>query len=253
MRVLKLTLQYDGTDYVGWQRQAAGISIQGVLEDALRPIEGDHVTVHGAGRTDAGVHAAGQTASVRLNATIAADTLARALNAVLPADIRVARAEVMPAEFHARFSATGKVYDYQIVNAPFVSPFLRRYVWHVFPQLDIDAMRGAASVLVGEHDFSAFQGTGSDVPTSVRTVRRIDWKGRGAPDDPLVMQIEGDGFLRHMVRNIAGTLVEIGSGRWPAEEMRTILASKERGRAGTTAPAAGLLLREVLYSHKIAT
>jgi tRNA pseudouridine38-40 synthase len=249
----KLTLQYDGTDHVGWQRQPGGASIQGAVEEALRPIEGDHVTVHGAGRTDAGVHATGQVASFRLNASIDPVTLARALNAVLPLDIRVAGAEVMPDDFHARFSAIGKIYDYQIVNAPFVSPFVRRYVWHVIPPLDVDAMRTAAGALAGEHDFAAFQGTGTDVHTSVRTVQRIEWRGSGRSDDPLIMQIEGNGFLRHMVRNIAGTLAEIGLGRWRAEEMITILASRDRARAGTTAPASGLILREVLYSHKIAT
>jgi tRNA pseudouridine38-40 synthase len=252
-RVLKLVLQYDGTDYVGWQRQAAGVSIQGLLEDALRPFEGGSVTVHGAGRTDAGVHALGQVASVRLTASIDPDTLARALNAVLPLDVRVAAADAMPDDFHARFSATGKVYEYRIVFGPFASPFLRRYVWHVMPRVNVDAMRAGAALLAGEHDFAAFQGAGSAVQTSVRTVRRIEWQGTGGPDDPLVMLIEGDGFLRHMVRNIAGTLVEIGLGRRAAGEIDRILASKERARAGATAPASGLVLREVLYSHKIAT
>ena len=251
--VLRLLLQYDGTDYVGWQRQAAGTSIQGLLEDALRPIEGAEVSVHGAGRTDAGVHALGQVASVTLTASIDPVTLARALNAVLPLDVRVAGAEVAAADFHARFSATGKIYDYRVVNAPFMSPFLRRYVWHVMPRLETEAMREAGSTLVGEHDFAAFQGTGTDVHTSVRTVHRLDWSGSGGPDDPLVMRIEGDGFLRHMVRTIAGTLVEIGWGRWPPGAMAGILASRDRARAGTTAPAAGLVLREVLYSHRITT
>ena len=125
-RTLKLVVQYDGTDYVGWQRQAAGTSIQGLLENALRPIAGGDVTVHGAGRTDAGVHALGQVASVRLTASIEAATLARALNAVLPLDVRVAAVEVVADDFHARFSATGKVYEYQVINAPFASPFRRR-------------------------------------------------------------------------------------------------------------------------------
>ncbi|HJR61405.1 MAG TPA: tRNA pseudouridine(38-40) synthase TruA [Vicinamibacterales bacterium] len=253
MRVLKLLLQYDGTEYVGWQRQATGTSIQGLLEDALRPIEGGDVTVHGAGRTDAGVHALGQVASVRLTASIEPDTLARALNAVLPLDVRVARAEVMPDDFHARFSATGKVYDYRIVNGPFASPLVRRYVWLVVPPLNVAVMRAAAAGLVGEHDFGAFQGPRSNVRTSVRTVRRIEWQGTGTSEDPLVLRMEGSGFLRHMVRTIAGTLVEIGVGRRSIEDLGVILASKDRERAGTTAPAAGLILREVLYSHKIAT
>jgi tRNA pseudouridine38-40 synthase len=267
MRTLKLTVQYDGTDYVGWQRQAAGTSIQGLLEDALRPIEGRDVTVHGAGRTDAGVHARGQVASIRLAAAIEPATLARALNAVLPLDVRIASVEEAATDFHARFSATGKVYDYQVVNAPFVSPFLRRYVWHVIPRLDLDAIAAASAVLVGEHDFAAFQGSGSEVQSSVRRVRRLAWGSGGegwgqavnreftihgltppAPDLPLVMRIEGDGFLRHMVRTIAGTLVEIGLGRWPPGEMAAILASRDRARAGTTAPPTGLVLREVLYS-----
>ena len=152
MRTLKLVVQYDGTDYVGWQRQAAGTSIQGLLEEALRPIEGDDVTVHGAGRTDAGVHARGQVASVRLTASIEADTLARALNAVLPLDVRIAAVEVVPDDFHARFSATGKVYDYQVINGPFASPFWRRYVWHVIPSLDLDAMVEASAALIGVSD-----------------------------------------------------------------------------------------------------
>jgi tRNA pseudouridine38-40 synthase len=258
MRTVKLVLQYDGTDYVGWQRQASGTSIQGLLEDALRPIEGAAVTVHGAGRTDAGVHARGQVASVRLTATIEPATLARALNAVLPLDVRVASAEEAAEDFHARFNATGKVYEYQIINAPFASPFLRRYVWHVIPPLDVDAIVAASAVLVGEHDFAAFQGAGSDVHTTVRTIRRLEWgwgltPGSPASDAPLVMRIEGDGFLRHMVRNIAGTLVEIGLGRWPASAAGEILAARDRARAGATAPAAGLLLSEVLYSHKIQT
>lgn len=252
-RVLRVVLQYDGTDYVGWQRQATGTSIQGLLEDALRPIEGADVTVHGAGRTDAGVHALGQVASFRLTATIDPQALARALNAVLPLDVRVAAAEVMPDDFHARFSAIGKVYDYRIVNAPFASPLVRRYVWLVVPPLNIAAMREAAASFVGEHDFVAFQGPRSHVRSSVRTLRRIEWEGTGGPEDPLVLRIEGDGFLRHMVRTIAGTLVEIGLGRRAVDDIASILASNDRTRAGTTAPAAGLILREVLYSHKIAT
>ena len=246
-RTLKLTLQYDGTDYVGWQRQAEGVSIQGLLEDALRPIEGSPVTVHGAGRTDAGVHAIGQVASVTLTATLDPSTLARALNAVLPVDVRVVEVEEVPAAFHARFNATGKTYHYQIVNAPFVSPFVRRYVWHVIPTLDKDAMRRASAVLVGMHDFAAFRSIGTEVASTERTIRRLEW--REQPDGLFVMEVEGDGFLRHMVRTIAGTLVEIGWGRWPASEMQAILDSRDRSRAGTTAPPQGLFLMSVMYRH----
>jgi tRNA pseudouridine38-40 synthase len=250
-RILKLTLQYDGTDFVGWQRQASGTSIQGLLEDALRPIEGAAVTVHGAGRTDAGVHALGQVCSFSLTASIDPAALARALNAVLPPDVRVSQSEVVPDDFHARFSATGKIYDYRIVSAPFVSPFVRRYVWHVVQRLDQPAMQQATAMLVGEHDFAAFQAARTDVHRSIRTIRRIEWSGAGSSGDPLVMQVEGDGFLRHMVRNVVGTVVEIGIGRRPVDAMDGILASRSRARAGATAPASGLFLRQVLYSAKI--
>ena len=252
MRVMKLSLQYDGTDFVGWQRQATGTSIQGLLEDALQPIEGSAVTVHGAGRTDAGVHALGQVCSFALSASIEPDTLVRALNAVLPPDVRVVDAEVMAADFHARFSATGKVYDYRIVSGRFVSPFVRRYVWHVVSALDVAAMQKAAGALIGTHDFAAFQAARSPVRSSVRTIRRIDWSGAATSEDPLTMQVEGDGFLRHMVRTMAGTLVDIGAGRWPPAAMAGILKDGSRVGAGVTAPASGLFLRQVLYSAKMA-
>jgi tRNA pseudouridine38-40 synthase len=247
MRTLKITLQYDGTQYVGWQRQAAGVSIQGLLEEALAPIEGTSVIVHGAGRTDAGVHALGQVATVGLNATIAPPTLARALNAVLPADVRVLSIEEADTAFHARFSAAGKVYEYRIVNAPIVSAFLFRYVWHLTAPLDIGAMRQAAECLVGPHDFAAFQGAGSAVTSTERVVRAIEWEDGGGYDLPLVMRITGEGFLRHMVRNIVGTLVEVGSGRWAASRVAAILATRDRMQAGPTAPPHGLFLLRVEY------
>jgi tRNA pseudouridine38-40 synthase len=247
MRTLKLTLQYDGTDYVGWQRQGTGFSIQGLLEDAFRRFEGAPVTVHGAGRTDAGVHALAQAASVTLAATIDTHTLARALNAVLPADIRILGIDEMDPSFHARFSAVGKIYEYRIVNAPIVSPFTHRYAWHLVPPLDIDAMREAAAALVGAHDFAAFQGSGSTVASTDRVVREIEWEDGGGYDLPLVMRIAGDGFLRHMVRNIVGTLVEVGLGRSTPARVPAILASKDRTEAGPTAPPRGLFLVRVLY------
>jgi tRNA pseudouridine38-40 synthase len=250
MRTIRLTLQYDGTDYVGWQRQAAGTSIQGLIEDALLPIEGQRVVVHGAGRTDAGVHALAQEASCRLRSAIDPQTLARALNAVLPLDVRVAAAAEADPEFHARFHATGKIYEYRILNAPYASPFLRRYALHVIPRLDVDAMAEAASVLVGTHDFSAFQGAGSEVHTPVRTVTRCDWRPGNGPDVPAVFEIEGDGFLRHMVRNIVGTLLDVGLRRRPAAAMRDILGSGQRSRAGNTAPPHGLFLQKVLYGRQ---
>ena len=246
-RNLKLTVQYDGTNYVGWQRQASGVSIQALLEDALEPIDGAPVTVHGAGRTDAGVHALAQVASVTLNADLAETTLARALNAVLPADVRVLAVEEVDPEFHARFSARTKTYEYRIVNAPLVSAFLHRYVWHVPQPLDVEAMRTAAGPLVGKHDFAGFQAAGSSVATSERTLVELEVEDGAGFDLPLIIRITGDGFLRHMVRNIAGTLVEVGIGRWDPWRLLTVLESRDRREAGPTAPAQGLFLTHVAY------
>jgi tRNA pseudouridine38-40 synthase len=247
MRTLKLTLTYDGTDFVGWQRQAEGTSVQGLLEDALAAFEGARVTVHGAGRTDAGVHALAQVASVTLTAAHTPETLQRALNALLPASVRVLDVAEQAADFHARFSAIGKIYEYRIVHAPFVSPFQHRYVWHVPGRLDVDAMREAAALLTGTHDFAAFQGAGSAVSNTTRTIHLIEWELAGRPARPMIIRFEGDGFLRHMVRNIVGTLVDIGGGRWPPAQAAAILESRDRNQAGQTAPAAGLFLVAVRY------
>ena len=247
MRRLKLVLQYDGTDYVGWQRQPNGVSIQALIEDALAPIEGGPVTVHGAGRTDAGVHALGQVASVAMAARIETSTLARALNAVLPADVRVADVEEVADTFHARFSARSKTYEYRIVNAPFVSPFIHRYVWHVVQPLALDAMRRAAALLEGPHDFAAFQAAGSPVETTERVIERVDCEAGGSHDRPLVIRVTGTGFLRHMVRNIVGTLAEVGAARREPAWVGEVLDSGDRSLAGATAPACGLFLARVDY------
>ena len=247
MRTLKLTLAYDGTDFVGWQRQAEGVSIQGLLEDALAAFEGSPVTVHGAGRTDAGVHALGQVASVALTASHPVETLQKALNAVLPAAVRVLGVLEEAPDFHARFSAVSKAYEYRIVNAPFVSPFLHRYAWHVPVHLDVGSMMEAASVLTGTHDFAALQGSGATVTSTTRTIERIEWDEAQEPNRPMVVRFEGTGFLRHMVRNIVGTLVEIGVGRSAPSRIDAILASRDRAQAGPTAPPAGLFLVAVRY------
>jgi tRNA pseudouridine38-40 synthase len=259
-RTLKLTVQYDGTNYVGWQRQAAGVSIQALLEDALEPFEGAPVTVHGAGRTDAGVHALAQVASVRTHTEHPVTTLLRALNAALPDDVRVLAVEDAAPEFHARFAAVSKTYAYRIANAPVVSAFEHRYVWHVPGKLDLRAMRDGAEALVGRHDFAAFRSSGGDVQTTERTIHLIDVgfdEGQtgirpGADERltprPLVISVTGDGFLRHMVRSIAGTLVDVGLGRWPASYVAEILASRDRRRAGRAAPASGLFLVRVDYA-----
>jgi tRNA pseudouridine38-40 synthase len=266
-RTLKLTVEYDGTNYVGWQRQVEGVSIQGLLEEALFPFEGGPPTVHGAGRTDAGVHALGQVASVRTRTEHPVETLQRALNAVLPDDVRIVAVEDAHSGFHARFDAVSKTYAYHIVNAPFVSAFEHRYVWHVPGALNVEAMRVGAEALLGRHDFAAFQSTGGDVHTTERTIQSIavGRAGEFALDSgigdhlgfptrlerrdpaPLVIRVTGDGFLRHMVRTIAGTLVDVGLGRWPSSRVAEILEGRDRSRAGRAAPASGLFLVRIDY------
>jgi tRNA pseudouridine38-40 synthase len=244
MRTLKLTIAYDGTRFVGWQRQAEGESIQGLLEDALARFEGAPVTVHGAGRTDAGVHALGQTASVQLTCHHDVRTLTRALNAHLPEAIRVLSVEEAALDFHARFNARVKTYRYRIRNTPIADPFDRAFVWHIPERLDVGAMRRAAAAVVGTHDFAAFQSVGGESPGTVRTVTRSEVSdGEGL----LTYEIAGNGFLRHMVRALIGTLVEVGRGWRSPEEMTALLHGGTRAAAGPTAPPQGLFLVAVDY------
>ena len=245
MRTLKLTLAYDGTRFVGWQRQAEGESIQGVLEEALARFEGGPVTVHGAGRTDAGVHALGQVASVRVTCTHDIATLTRALNAQLPEDVRVLSVEDAEPEFHARFSARSKTYRYMIRTAPIVMPFERAYVWHLAERLNLAAMGDAASMVTGTHDFAAFQSVGTETPGSVRTILRSEV--REIEPSLLAYEVTGEGFLRYMVRALTGTLVEIGRGWRAPDSMRDLLAGGRRADAGATAPPHGLFLVAVDY------
>lgn len=249
-RTLKLTLAYEGTAFSGWQRQPDARTVQAVVEDALASIEGRQVAVVAAGRTDAGVHARALVASADVAKPHAPAVFARALNACLPDDVRVMAVEMAAPGFNARRDARAKTYHYVIANGPDPGPFVRRLVWHVPQVLDIGAMSEAASAITGRHDFAAFQATGSDVRTTIRRVFRSEVTADpAAPGSPRLIRyrITGTGFLRHMVRNIAGTLVEIGKGRWPPEEMAAILASRNRSRAGATAPPQGLTLVRVFY------
>ena len=246
MRTLKLTVAYDGTRFVGWQRQPEGVSIQALLENAFARLEGGPVTVHGAGRTDAGVHALWQVASAQVTSAHPVDVVARALNACLPPEVRVTGVEQAADDFHARFSARSKTYRYVVRNAPIASPFERAYVWHIPDPLDCEAMRQAAAALVGTHDFAAFRSVGGDVKTTTRTLTQSEFV---ADQDKrrLVYEITGDGFLRHMVRAIVGTLVEIGRGQRPAASIGALLTGGSRGEAGATAPPQGLFLVRVDY------
>ena len=244
MSSFKITLAYDGTDYIGWQRQAQGVSIQSLLEDALRDLDGRDVSVAGAGRTDAGVHALGQVATFALERNLDGATLVRAVNVRLPPAVRLLSAEPAADGFHARFSARSKTYRYRIWNHEVFSPFELRYAWHVPVPLDVDRMARAARTLEGRHDFAAFQGTGAAAATTERVVFSSSVRTDAGA---IVYEIAGDGFLRHMVRAIVGSLVDVGRGRQPVEWMTEVLASRDRTRAGQTAPAAGLFLVGVEY------
>ena len=256
MRTLKLTLAYDGTGYAGWQRQAGAETIQALVETALQPLEGRAMTVHGAGRTDAGVHALGQVASVRLTHPIGADALLRALNANLPAAVRVLRVEEAADRFHARFDARGKVYRYRLATGPVAHPLDVRYAWCLTQAVDLGAMQAAGALLEGRHDFAAFQAAGGAAKAStVRSISQLriaaerpqDWRRASGDGEIIGIEVRGDGFLRHMVRAIVGTLVEVGHGRCEAGSVTDVLASRSRARAGPTAPARGLFLVRVDY------
>jgi tRNA pseudouridine38-40 synthase len=254
-RTLKLTIAYEGTEFAGWQRQASERTVQAVLEDAFAPIEKGPVTITAAGRTDAGVHAAAQVASVQIHAAIAREDLLRALNAMLPPDLRVLAIDDVPLAFNARRNARRKTYHYWIWSGAAAPPMWRRFAWHLPQPFDLGVMNEGAARLVGTHDFAAFQAAGSEVKTTVRRIEssvvkevKVEEISASAPGDRLLRyEVTGDGFLRHMVRNIVGTLTDVARGRRAADEIGEILASRDRGRASATAPAHGLVLWRVEY------
>jgi tRNA pseudouridine38-40 synthase len=241
---IKLTVEYDGTNYHGWQIQSNGETIQAVLERALSTFFGAPIRVTGSGRTDAGVHALGQVANFRVEKDFDKHRLLRALNALTPADIAIKDADEVSDSFDARRDGRARIYEYHILNRSMPSPFYRNRAWHLHEPLDIEAMNAAIPCLLGEHDFSSFRAAGCDALHPVRTVYQTSLKCRG---ELLVYSIEATGFLRHMVRNIAGTLAEIGQGLRAPESLAALLALRDRTKSGPTAPAHGLYLVEVKY------
>jgi tRNA pseudouridine38-40 synthase len=245
MRTIKLLIEYDGTNYLGWQVQAKGLTIQGVIEEKLALLTGEPVRLVGSGRTDSGVHAFEQVAHFKTKSGMALPSMQRALNSLLPHDIVMKRVEEAGEDFHARKQARSKIYEYRILNRPIRSVFDHGYVWHIPQKLDLRGMRQATRHLAGEHDFSSFRSVGTPTQTAVRRVIRAEWKKE--KNGLLRFEIEATGFLKQMVRAIVGTLVEAGKGKISPVEFQKILESKDRKKAGPTAPAQGLFLKEVKY------
>ena len=244
MARIQLILEYDGTNYAGWQMQKNALSVQAVVERALKKLLGADVRVTGASRTDAGVHALGQSAHFDTASRIPPEKYAYALNTLLPPDVRVRRSGCVPDDFHARFSARGKRYCYRVYQSAHAGAINRNTHWHVIYPLDLGKMRAEADCLVGTHDFGAFAASGSVVKDTVRTISsaRVEQSG-----DDYTLTVEGNGFLYNMVRIIAGTLVSVGSGKLEPGAIRRAIDRKDRLLLGVTAPAHGLTLMEVFY------
>jgi tRNA pseudouridine38-40 synthase len=246
-RNIRLLLEYDGTRYHGWQRQADAATIQQTLEESLERLTGEKVALIGSGRTDAGVHARGQVANFRTESAIPLTAFHQGLNSLLPRDIAVLAATEAEPSFHARKSARAKTYEYRILNRGTRSPLNRHYAWWIAPPLDLTAMAGAATVLPGEHDFAAFRASGSDNINPVRRVLAASWREEAG--GWLTFTITATGFLRGMVRSLVGTMAEVGRGKAQATIMAELLGSGARHLAGPTAPPQGLYLVEVFYEN----
>jgi len=244
MNTIRLLVEYDGTDFAGWQLQINGKTVQEVIEKALAEILGETVRVHSSGRTDAGVHARGMVAHFRTKRDLPMSAYCDGVNGKLPRSVTVVSAEKAPAGFHARFDSLGKWYRYSICNRRIRSPIADRFSWHVRTPLDVDAMRSAAASFTGTHDFSAFRASGCSACSTRREIFSLDISEQG---DLLCIDVRGSGFLRNMVRIMAGTLVEIGAGCRPGSDVSRLLGEPDRHKAGQTAPARGLCLMEVWY------
>jgi tRNA pseudouridine38-40 synthase len=246
-RNYRMLLQYDGTDYAGWQIQSSLRTVQGTLQQALERVAGHPIRLTGSGRTDAGVHARGQVANFYSFQRLPLDAWIRAINRLLPADIRVLRVTRAASGFHSRLSAIGKHYRYQIYTGPILSPWDSRYFLHWTRPLDLEAMQQAARMLIGHHDMSSFAASGTTVRCFERAVTRSEFRRGGRR---LVYDIEANGFLQHMVRILVGTLLEVGIGRFSVADFQAILQSRDRTRAGKTAPPQGLFLQRVFYQRR---
>jgi tRNA pseudouridine38-40 synthase len=244
MRNIKLVIEYDGTGYNGWQSQRDVPTIQDTLEACLAQILNHKVRISGSGRTDSGVHALGQVANLKTDSPIALSQLLRGANSLLPPDILIRDIEEVGDDFHARFSAKSRIYEYHIWNAPLLSVFDRNYFWWIREDLNVPLMEKAALHLLGRHDFSSFQGADHEKSSTIREVIKAGFRQEGGE---LVFCIQANAFLRHMVRNIVGTLVDIGKKKISEKDFVAILHSRDRRKAGITAPAKGLFLKKIHY------
>ena len=244
MRNIKLLIEYDGSDYLGWQRQPQGPTVQEKIEEALKVITGEEVSLTASGRTDSGVHALGQVANFRTGSGLGPEEFRKGLNSALPRDIAILDAEEVPSEFHSQYSAKSKVYIYRILNRPQRSALLRKRVWHMPYAIDTGLLREAADLAVGEHDFRAFGQSGTEVKSTVRNLMRFTLKTDGAI---IELEFEANGFLKRMVRLLTGTLVQAGKGRITPGEFGRILLSGEKNKFVFCAPPDGLYLKTVEY------
>lgn len=244
-RNIRLLIAYDGTRYQGWQRQKESPTLQGTIEDILFKITQRPVSLLGAGRTDSGVHAWGQVASFKTNSKMPLSKIEAALSALLPKDILIRQVSEVDPRFHARFSSKAKIYDYLIFNHPLPPLFFRHYIWFLREPLDRDLIQAGLTLLVGEQDFSSFQTQGSAVAHPVRTLYQAALLP--GPWGSMKLRFKANGFLRHMVRNMVGTLIRVGLKRISLKELQEIINSRDRSRAGEMAPPQGLFLRKVLY------
>ncbi|WP_026895012.1 tRNA pseudouridine(38-40) synthase TruA [Clostridiisalibacter paucivorans] len=244
MRNIKIIIEYDGTKFNGWQSQPNCRTVQGVLERAINKLTDENIKIIGAGRTDGGVHAKGQAANFITNSSIPGDRFFMALNSVLPNDISIVNSEEVDLDFHSRYNAKGKIYEYIIYNSRIRSPIYRNYSWHVPLKLDIKSMRSALKYFKGTHDFRGFMSSGSNVKDTVRTIYDIEISSFAKF---IKVKISGNGFLYNMVRIIIGTLVDVGQKNIYVEDIKDIIKSKQRENAGKTAKPQGLYLKEVFY------